>query len=272
MNHPISNFIPMLTTLRPALCIAFFVSIVTLIGGCGREDAAPEATPPSMTPTSSAILAATPTPLAEDGTVASDQGPTPQESALETATLASASNSGSDKNSEADEPEPSLSCDKEIALDLIGHPQYAELYDELGCPLDSASFEPVAINEFGPGPEFDRFMLWFSTTAQIYVLQPEQIWASFDDTWTEAEEEIQCNPTDGEMTSPPLPRRGFGKLWCANAAIQESMGMITREERLCQHSVLQEFENGHLLGCFEDATIRYIQLFSDNTWDMTFVQ
>lgn len=45
------------------------------------------------------------------------------------------------------------------------------------------------------------------------------------------------------------------------------MGPVPREERLCQHAVVQQFERGRLLACYEDATIRYIRLLNDGTWD-----
>ncbi len=295
MNDPISN--PIRKRAHFDRTIALFVlSILWLVvSGCGREEAPPTAAPVAPTPTSSAILAATATTVVGENTevaTATNAGPSVvQEATSEDATseddapnddsssddsstddAPSDDASSDDTTSEAESSEAEPVCEKEIALDLVGHPQYAELIDQLGCPLDAASLDPVAINEFGPGPEFDRFMLWFSTDAQIYVLKPDRSWASFADTWTEDDAEILCNPTDDPMTSPPLPRRGFGKLWCADEAIQETMGTIIREERLCQHTVLQDFEQGQLLGCFEDATIRYLQLFTDGTWDMKFVQ
>jgi hypothetical protein len=155
-------------------------------------------------------------------------------------------------------------CLLETDVDLAG---YEEVEAKMGCPSEPASFDPVGINEFGPGPEFDRFMLWFSSEQQIYVLYPDQTWEVFDDTWTEDQPTFSCNPLDGTPESPPLPRRGFGKLWCAMPELQEVMGTITVEERLCQHTAVQRFERGRLLACYEDATIRYIRLFDDGAWD-----
>lgn len=270
INDPIPNLHVNITRLCRALSIVFIASLLLVVSGCGSEEAAPTVAPEGPTSTSSAILAATATSTIESATATNATEPAADNEGAEVATASSIESD--DNTDEADISEPVIICDKEIALDLVGHPQYTELFNQLGCPLDSASLEPVAINEFGPGPEYDRFMLWFSTTNQIYVLRPDRSWTSFNDTWTEDEAEIMCNPTDGEMTSPPLPRRGFGKLWCADETLQEVMGTIVREERLCQHTVLQDFEEGQLLGCFEDATIRYLQIFNDGTWDMKFVQ
>jgi hypothetical protein len=155
-------------------------------------------------------------------------------------------------------------CDQEPDLDLAG---YQDVGAKLGCPVAPATFDPVAINEFGPGPEFDRFMLWFSTEKQIYVLQPDKHWQAYPDTWSEDQPVFACNPFGGKADSPPLPRRGFGKLWCSVANLQEVMGKVAKEERLCQHTVVQQFALGRLLGCYEDATIRYIRLLNDGSWD-----
>jgi hypothetical protein len=163
------------------------------------------------------------------------------------------------------EVDEGTNCEIESSLDLAGYP---DLEQQMGCPLDIATFDPIAINEFGPGPEYDRFMLWFSDEKQIYVLYPDNKWETFPDTWEEGDATFSCNPLEGEAESPPLPRRGFGKLWCSDPELQEVMGTIEREERLCQHAVLQRFETGRLLACFEDASIRYFRLLDNQTWDL----
>ena len=156
-------------------------------------------------------------------------------------------------------------CEIESSLDVAGYP---DLEQKMGCALDIATFNPIGINEFGPGPEYDRFMLWFSDETQIYVLYPDNKWETFPDTWEEGEATFSCNPLGGEEDSPPLPRRGFGKLWCSDPNLQDVMGTVEREERLCQHAVLQQFETGRLLACFEDASIRYFRLLDNHTWDL----
>ena len=161
-------------------------------------------------------------------------------------------------------------CAIEPNPDLVG---YADMEARMGCPLGEATNDPVAINEFGTGPEYDRFMLWFGSEAQIYVLLPDKTWLAYSDTWSDTEPEIACNPDKMDPpTSPPLPRRGFGKLWCNVESVRAALGTIDREERLCQHAVAQRFEQGRLLACFEDATIRYFRVLDDGTWDMEMVQ
>ena len=103
----------------------------------------------------------------------------------------------------------------------------------------------------------------------IYVLFPDGMYQTYPDTWNEdTDPTFSCNPLGWEEDSPPLPRRGFGKVWCDNPTVREALGPVAREERLCQHTVLQRFDNGRLLACFEDATVRYFRLRDDNTWDL----
>jgi hypothetical protein len=161
--------------------------------------------------------------------------------------------------------EEGSNCSVEYDLDLVG---YQNLQQRLGCALSKATYDPVAINEFGEGPEYSRFMLWFSQDLEIFVLLPDGTWQAYLDTWADDQPEISCNPLNTSPTSPPLPRRGFGKLWCTVDGLQEQLGLIDREERLCQHTVVQRFEQGRLLACFEDANIRYFRLLDDGTWDM----
>lgn len=163
----------------------------------------------------------------------------------------------------------SAACVISTSADFGG---YEDPTGELGCPQAEATFDPVGINEFGEGPDYNRFMLWFGSELQIYVLLPDGTWLAYTDTWKEEEPEIGCNPAGGPMTSPPLPRRGFGKLWCTVEGVREQMGEIEREERLCQHAVTQRFDNGRLLACYEDATIRYFRIMNDGAWKMEMVQ
>jgi hypothetical protein len=164
---------------------------------------------------------------------------------------------------------PEHVCTMQVSPDLSGR---EDLTTPLGCPLYEASYDPVALNEFGQGPAYDRFMLWFGSEQQIYVLFPNKSWLAYTDAWTEDEPEITCNPSGGPETSPPLPRRGFGKLWCTVEDVRQQMGEIDREERLCQHTVVQRFSEGRLLACYEDATIRYFSIRNNGTWDMEMVQ
>jgi hypothetical protein len=231
------------------------LAALVLLAACSGEQE-PEATPTPSASTATPLVQVTitNTPAVADATAVL----TPTAEGTLTVTIAS--------NGPAPlEVEQEDNCAIESNLDLAGYPR---LEEKLGCPLETATFAPIAINEFGPGPNFDRFMLWFSDVGMIYVLYPDGHYELHEDTWEEGDPTFACNPTGGEAESPPLPRRGFGKLWCANPEIQEILGTVVKEERLCQHAVVQQFELGRLLACFEDATIRYFRLLDDKTWDV----
>ena len=62
-------------------------------------------------------------------------------------------------------------CSVEYDLDLASYP---DLTGQMGCALSEAKYDPVGINEFSAGPGNNRFMLWFGSEGQIYVLFPDQ--------------------------------------------------------------------------------------------------
>jgi hypothetical protein len=248
-----------------------------MLAGCG-DDTEPPAT---------ATTVMTPTAIADATTDISTVAPAtlPAQSSIVTATTsitdgaAAAAVAGSGDTGvlaiapvtpTAPSPEIEEGCEIEPNADLIG---YDGVIERLGCPIAEANNDPVGINEFGEGPDYKRFMLWFGGEGQIYVLTGDGRWLAYTDTWEEGDPEITCNPENLDpATSPPLPRRGFGKLWCTVDTVRTAMGHIDREERLCQHAVVQRFERGRLLACFEDATIRYYRILEDGTWDMESVQ
>lgn len=220
------------------------------------------------TPESPAPPAVAETPAVQENGTSTPTAPTagsPLTITTEETSTVSAAGAGSGPSLAPLEVEQEADCTIESNLDLAGYPQ---LEEKMGCALEPASFDDIAFNEFGPGPDFDRFMLWFSDVAMIYVLFPDGHYEMYEDTWEEGDPTFTCNPIGGEPDSPPLPRRGFGKLWCTYPDIQETLGTVVKEERLCQHAVVQEFEKGRLLACFEDATVRYFRLLNDMTWDV----
>jgi hypothetical protein len=257
----------MLPMIQRFLLLSFLLVVLVGLVSCGEE---PQPTP---TPTETALPATstpvppTPTPTAPAASSPLEPGPAVVAPASPLTTTTVATTTGSAGAAQQTSGECAIQPD----LDLAG---YQDLEQQMGCALATAQFEPVAINEFGPGPEVDRFMLWFSTELQIYVLLPDGRWQVYPDTWTEDQPTFPCgNPLgEEEPESPPLPRRGFGKLWCEEQGLQNILGTIPREERLCQHTVVQPFERGRLLACYEDATIRYIRLLEGGTWDTVLVR
>jgi hypothetical protein len=254
------NKLGWLTTAGLACCLAL------ALAACGGS---PEPTPtPTTAPTPTATLAPPPPTAAP-----LEQFPTAQPGDQTLTPAAGATLSSSVPSTATTVSEPSVveegDCAVEYDLDLAGYP---DLLAKMGCALEKANNDAVAINEFGEGPDYNRFMLWFSNELQIYVLFPDQTWQAYLDTWSEGQPELSCNPLNVPPTSPPLPRRGFGKLWCSVDGLIDKMGTIDREERLCQHTVVQRFEKGRLLACFEDATIRYFRLLDDGAWDMVMIR
>jgi len=240
------------------------ICLLLLLAACGAE---PEPTPvvtllatatqPPTQPPTQTLVSALPTATV---TMAAQSPVTPTQvlTATTTPTVAAAM-----------AEELALACTQETDIALASYP---DLHQLMGCALGPAIFDPVGINEFGTEPPFDRFMLWFSHEVHIYTLLPDKRWQAYADTWTEEQPTFACNPMGGAEESPPLPRRGFGKLWCENAELQAAMGTVAKEERLCQHTVLQPFQYGRLLACYEDATIRYFRIMDDGSWDQLLVQ
>lgn len=259
---------------RFALYSVLLLLLILTLAACGREDEPTPAEAPAAEPaTAAAEATAVPTEVPTEPPVSPLPSPTaiaqelssplaPESTLPVTVTVDANGTTAVFTPLEVDE---GIDCEIESHIDLAGYPG---LEQNLGCPTEKAVTDPVAINEFGEGPEFDRFMLWFSDDGQIYVLFPDGSWQSFEDTWQEGEPTFACNPLGGEADSPPLPRRGFGKLWCSDPTLQETLGTVPREERLCQHSVVQPFADGRLLACFEDATVRYFRLLDNRTWDV----
>jgi hypothetical protein len=242
--------------------------MAALLAACGGGDAPPPtptapavAVPPTVPlPAPIATDAPLPTPLAATPLAATPLAATPL-----TATPLAATN-GATPVFIPLEVEDDADCPVESHLDLMGYP---ELEAQLGCAVEEAAFDAIAINEFGDADPTDRFMLWFSGENLIYVLYPDGRYVGFPDTWREGSDPtFPCNPLNGEEASPPLPRRGFGKLWCGDPNLQAVMGAVPREERLCQHAAQQRFAAGRLIACFEDGTVRYFRLLDDGRWDM----
>lgn len=242
---------------------------VFLLCGCSAEQGTSATTGTETNPTAAPILAPTVTPNLQDAADAqADSIAQPPTSAQEETSVDSAAPQPTTESAAAG----AAACNVEPHLDFFGYPNFDSLQELMGCAVAEPIFEAVAINEFGEGPAFDRFMLWTSTDRMIYVLRPDNGWEVHTDTWSEEQPEIACSLDGLAFASPPLPRRGFGKLWCQSELLQETMGTIVREERSCQHAVLQQFERGQLLACFEDATYRYFRIMEDQTWESVFIQ
>ena len=133
--------------------------------------------------------------------------------------------------------------------------------DELGCPITSGA---AAINT-AYAPFEGGQMLWRGDTDNIYVLFNDGRWASYRNTWREDDPEYTC----GERNSPPTPVRGFGRVWCEQPGVRETLGAVTAAEIGDDGSAVQDFVNGAILaapfgGLFvfegEDGTWRLVEV------------
>ena len=236
----------------------YLLMLCLLLGACGRGNVEPTPTPTATDTAPTAAAEAINTPLAVVTVAPEPDVPTP---APVVATGAEAEVGAADAIDM--EVEAAVDCPLESHVDLAG---YTNVESIMGCPIDSGRNDIVAFNEFGPGPDFRQFMLWLSWEDLIYVLLPGGHWQAVVDSWSDEQPTYACNPFGGEPTSPPLPRRGFGKVWCENEEIQSAMGAVTVEERQCQYAVTQSFARGRIIGCFENAAVRYYQIFDDGQW------
>lgn len=108
-------------------------------------------------------------------------------------------------------------------------------------------------------------MLWRGDTDNIYVLFNDGRWASYRNNWRDGDPEFTC----GESNSPPTPVRGFGRVWCEQPGVRESLGAVTAAEIGDDGSAVQDFVNGAILaapfgGLFvfegEDGTWRLVEV------------
>ena len=245
--------------------------MLILLAGCG-DDAQPTPTAAATEAASAAAITNTTAPIstAEQSTATQPAIAAEASTAITATSGITTSDQPTATASSTAVEEEGSGCAIEPNPDLVG---YNDVIERLGCPISEGANDTVGINEFGEGPDYNRFMLWFGGEGQIYVLTADGRWLAYTDTWEEGEPEIACNPENLDpATSPPLPRRGFGKLWCTVDTVRTAMGHIDREERLCQHAVVQRFQQGRLLACFEDATIRYFRILENGAWDMETVQ
>ena len=93
-------------------------------------------------------------------------------------------------------------------------------------------------------------MLWRSDNRKIYVLHEGGTWQQFDDTWNENQPTYSC----GVEQSPPTPVRGFGKLWCNQSSVRQSLGDAVETE-WADRAAIQEFVGGLIFLVSEDAYV-----------------
>jgi hypothetical protein len=190
------------------------------LAGCTRGRPAGEVLVPGETPSVTA-----PPPLTETAV------PSPPATMTPT-TLPPATETPAASPTPAPTSTPAL-CAVPLSEELVDYWQR----DELGCALGEAQTLWLAEEEFEGGR-----MFWREDDGHVYVLFDDDLWAVYDDTWSEGDAEYSC----GVEQSPPTPLRGFGKVWCTNPDVQEKLGDATTFE-YGRYGLLQVFEHGFIV-------------------------
>ena len=86
-------------------------------------------------------------------------------------------------------------------------------------------------------------MFWREDNKLVYVMYGDGTWQSFEDTWEEGDPEYSCPDGRTQAVTPPTPKRGFGKVWCAQPAVRNRLGNATSDE-IGNNRWVQDFENG----------------------------
>lgn len=154
------------------------------------------------------------------------------------------------------EPPTPTPCVSEIDERL--HTSYASLPQKLGCAVGAGITTTVAYQPF----ELGR-MVWRADLRQIYVLQYDGTWASYNDTWDESQPDHDPDIVPPEYFFQPV--RGFGKLWREQlGGVESELGWATAQE-YGYDTAIQEFNYGLLLWSGEEHML-YV-LYNDSTWD-----
>lgn len=123
----------------------------------------------------------------------------------------------------------------------------------LGCPTTNLRDISMAQETFVKGR-----MFWRQDNDRIYAVYNNGTWASYADIWAESNPTFSC----GTQQTPPTPQRGFGKIWCANSAVQQGLGNATDLE-WATYGEIQEFVNGMIWRVGGNTTIVF---YYNSSW------
>lgn len=136
----------------------------------------------------------------------------------------------------------------------------ADLATRLGCPTEAEHPVGFATEVFERGA-----MFWREDEKHVYVLfnDAPRAWTVFDDTWTTAQAEDAC-PSMTVAKGMTKPKRGFGKVWCAQSGVRAKIGAATGPETGFA-PLTQKFERGQI---FAGAQINQLfVLFTNGAWE-----
>lgn len=123
---------------------------------------------------------------------------------------------------------------------------------QLGCATEDGKNIPMVAENFQHGR-----MFWRSDNRVIYVLYNTGLWASYTDGWREGNAEFSC----GNASSPPTPKRGFGKVWCENNNLRQGLGDAVDAEY-----ATSGFFQGYGGGLILQTGSRTFIFYNDGTW------
>ncbi len=111
-------------------------------------------------------------------------------------------------------------------------------------------------------------MIWHSGSKVIYVLLDNKTFLAFTDTWTS-----KTTPEPFCTSNPPpqdrlLPVLGFGKVWCDNRTVRQTIGFaVAPEEKYTFWS--QSFDSGWLIRIGDTIYALMVSPGDDSgTWDL----
>ena len=118
----------------------------------------------------------------------------------------------------------------------------AKLQQGLGCPTAGATTLKTSFQPFEHG-----IMFWRDDTRHVYALSgTDNTWHEYADTWVDGEPEYSCPDASTPSTTPPTPRRGFGKVWCTQTDARSKLGKALGDEKGYDRTV-QDFQGGSMV-------------------------
>jgi serine/threonine protein kinase len=127
--------------------------------------------------------------------------------------------------------------------------------DKLGCATNAAHGTWMAEETFQQGRTFWRQ----DREKYVIALYNSGSWGNYLGDWQEGEPEFTCGPE----SSPPTPKRGFGRVWCKYPEVRSGLGDATAQERGFNGTV-QDFERGTILRA--DSGTTYV-MYSGDGWE-----
>lgn len=156
-------------------------------------------------------------------------------------------------------PTPTPTQDCPVVGGVFG-PVWATLESQVGCATDPGQAMFMAEENFVGGKMFWRQPI---DASQALVAYSSGRWVLYPSPpFQEGDPEYSCTDANTPATSPPTPRRGFGKMWCEIPEIRNGLGNAVDVER-GYNGNMQTFDNGFML--FNDLGNTFV-FFNDGTW------